>query len=248
MKRFLSDLMRGPGQQSEPAVHSDMQSFVVQGVSLEVPQEYADLTRVMNALRKGHYERQEASALQHNLEQDDRLLDLGSGLGFVACKAGQTLAAENITCVEANPNLIPVIKRNLDTNGLSAARVLHGAVCATDGSGETDFHVGANFTASSRSAEGRRRYDTIQVPALSFSELLSDIRPTVITCDVEGEELELFRTPLPPQVRLVVMEVHLVWLGDVGIQKLFDAMHRQGFVYRPKGSSDAIVCFKRIEA
>ncbi|MEM7212379.1 MAG: hypothetical protein AAF479_10885, partial [Pseudomonadota bacterium] len=111
MKLNLRDILGGKSGLTEvtDAAPEGAQRFVVQGVKLDVPAEYAGLKRVINALRNGHYEKHEALALQYNLEPEDRLLDLGSGLGFVACKASQTIPAANITCVEANPSLLPVI-------------------------------------------------------------------------------------------------------------------------------------------
>ena len=52
----------------------------------------------------------------------------------------------------------------------------------------------------------------------------AEATPTVIVCDVEGEELNLMQTALPPNVRLVIMEIHRTWLGDAGIAQLFAEM------------------------
>ena len=96
------------------------------------------------------------------------------------------------------------------------------------------------------SAEGRGQFETHQVPALNFADVLELSRPTVITCDVEGAELDLMDTILPSSVWFVCVEVHLVWLGERGIQQFFEKMHRQGFAYHPRGSAGGIVCFKRL--
>ncbi len=60
--------------------------------------------------------------------------------------------------------------------------------------------------------------------------------------------MDLMDTTLSASVRLVCLEVHLVWLGERGIQQFFAKMHGQGFAYHPKGSVGGIVCFKRIGA
>ncbi len=215
---------------------------------IELPEAFAGKTRIIEALEKGRYEAEEARALRRNLEPGDRLLDLGSGIGVIASLAARTIPASDITCVEANPDLIPTLRANLDRNGASDATLLHGAVCTAPETPEIDFHIGPNFTAASLSAEGRKRFRTFSVPALKFSDILERARPTFITCDVEGAEMDLMDTPLPDSVRLVCLEVHPVWLGERGIQQFFEKMHRQGFAYHPKGSAGGIVCFKRIEA
>lgn len=229
------------------SVDPDRLSFELFGkIRIGVPETFSRKTRILEALRKGRYEAEEAQALQRNLEPDDRLLDLGSGIGAIASLAAQAIPSAHITCVEANPDLLPVIQANLERNGASEATLLHGAVCSAPDGSDIEFHVGPNFTAASLSAEGRGQFTTIRVPTLKFSELLERSKPTFITCDVEGAELDLLETTLPASVRFFCLEVHLSWLGEHGIQELFNRMHAHGFAYHPRGSSGSIVCFKRM--
>ncbi|MEL7152497.1 MAG: FkbM family methyltransferase [Pseudomonadota bacterium] len=230
----------------KPDVQSSLQFRLFDKITVEVPPSFASKKRVINALKQSRYEAEEARALQAHLTADDRLLELGSGIGVLGALAAQTLPATNITCVEANEALLPVIRTNLDRNGASAATLLHGAVCSDPAASEIDFHIGPKFTAASLSAEGRGSYQTHRVPALRFADVLDQAKPTFIMCDVEGAERDLIETKLPASVRFLCLELHLVWLGDLGIQQFFEAMHSQGFAYHPKGSSGGIVCFKRI--
>lgn len=227
----------------------DLLSFeLFSKIRVEVPEAFSKKTRIHQALKTGRYEAEEARALQRNLDPEDRLLDLGSGIGAIASLAAQTIPSRSITCIEANPDLLPIIRGNLDRNNASEATLIHGAVCSSPQSSEAEFHIGPNFTAASLSAEGRGRFKTIHVPTLRFSELLAQSDPTFITCDVEGAELDLLETTLPASVRFFCLEVHLVWLGERGIQEFFNRMHAQEFAYHPKGSAGGIVCFKRISS
>ena len=73
--------MKGRGQMAE---------FKIGGVRLEVPD--VQLTEgVRQQLNKGTYEWAEAKALGEVLRKGDRVLDLGSAIGFVACCAAQVL-------------------------------------------------------------------------------------------------------------------------------------------------------------
>lgn len=221
--------------------------FETSGVRIELPEHMRRNRGIHGLLQRGHYEKQEAAALSQNLLPEDRLLELGAGLGFISCKAAQTIPAGNITLVEANPKLIPVIHRTLELNGCTEATVLHGAVSAGPGREAGAFYVGPNFMAASLAKEGRGNFTEVSVPVLDFSEVLGRARPTVIIMDVEGSELDLLAVPLPDYVRLVIMEIHRGWLGDAGIQALFERLHAQGFVYWAKGSTGAILCFARAE-
>ena len=215
-------------------------------ITIQVPKSFERKTRIINALQNGHYEASEVRALQAHLEPQDRLLDLGSGIGVVASLAAQTIPGGHVTCVEANAALLPIIRSNLDRNGAQDATLLHGAVCSDPAEDQIDFHIGPNFTAASLTVEGRKRFKTHRVPALRFSDVLAQSRPTFITCDIEGGEQNLLETPLPASVRFFCLEIHLSWLGERGIQQFFDRMHAQGFAYHPKGSAGGIVCFKRV--
>ena len=233
-------------RKSKTTAKDGLQFRLFDRITIEVPASFSRRTRILKALQDGRYEAEEARAMQRNLQPTDRLLDLGSGIGVIASLAAQIIPAENITCVEANADLLEVIRANLGRNNAAAATVLHGAVCSAPVAAEVDFHIGQNFTAASLSAEGRGQFETHQVPALNFADVLELSRPTVITCDVEGAELDLMDTILPSSVWFVCVEVHLVWLGERGIQQFFEKMHRQGFAYHPRGSAGGIVCFKRL--
>ncbi|MEM1299793.1 MAG: FkbM family methyltransferase [Pseudomonadota bacterium] len=202
----------------------------------------------MNDLARGTYEREEATTMTRHLVLEDRLLELGAGIGFMTCKAAQILPAEQITAVEANPALLPIIRNNFALNGCADVALLHGAVTSGPDAPDGVFYVGPNFTAASTSKVGRGNFREISVPVLDFAVLLERAAPTVVVMDVEGGELELAEVALPESVRLVIMEVHRDWLGDTGIRVLFDRMHAQGFVYTPEGSNGAVVCFARIDA
>ena len=230
----------------DPDKPTGLQFRLFDRITVEVPPSFASRKRIINVLKQGRYEAEEARALQAHLTEDDRLLELGSGIGVLGSLAAQIIPARNITCVEANEALLPVIRGNLDRNGASAATLLHGAVCSKPEAAEIDFHIGPNFTAASLSSEGRGSFRTHRVPALRFADVLEQVTPTFILCDVEGAELDLIETTLPASVRFFCLEIHLVWLGEAGIQRVFDKMHRQGFAYHPKGSAGGIVCFKRI--
>ena len=44
-------------------------------------------------------------------------------------------------------------------------------------------------------------------------------------------------------LRAAVIELHPQWIGQDGVQKVFDAMHRAGLTYFPRASEGKVVTF-----
>lgn len=226
-----------------------MPEFQLDDVSLSIP-ETALGERVRIALEAGNFEQDEARALRGHFRPDDRLLDLGSGTGYIAAIAGRIAGGEAVTAVEALPHMVEVAKANLVRNGVHGARMLWGAAVPSAHQGEqVRFAARRQFWASSIVPEGQaRRSQHIDVPALRMDALLQHSRATVVSCDIEGGELDLFEADLPMDVRLVILEIHPKLYGDAGTGRVFSALSRNDLVYCARRSVGSTVVFRRIVA
>jgi hypothetical protein len=83
------------------------------------------------------------------------------------------------------------------------------------------------------------------VPQRPLAEALAEARPTVLVCDIEGAEATLLPEGDWSCLRLAVIELHPQWIGQAGVQAVFDAMHRAGLTYFPKASEGKVVTFRR---
>lgn len=222
-----------------------MAVFEINGTTLDVPE--AMLTpAIRRMLEKGWYEGEEYRALSAHLATRDRVLELGSGIGYLATICGLTVGAQNVTTVEANPELQPVIQGNFARNGVADITLIHGvAVAALSGEGDEDFHVPPAFWAAARNSTAPGLSKRIEVPGIAVDSLLDRIRPTVLIVDVEGAEEDFFQTPLPNEVRVIVMELHPECYGQQAVTNLFQRLFGLGFGYQVKGSSGAVVVFVR---
>jgi FkbM family methyltransferase len=221
-----------------------MPSFSLRGLTLTLP-DAALRGGLQQALASGRYEGQEADAILRHLRPGDRFLDLGAGIGFLCALAARVVGAESVTGVEAGPETAAQARANLAANGFPATRILHGAV--TEGAaGEVEFGQRPAFWASALKTGGDwpANARVLRVPALPIGPLLEQVRPTVLSCDIEGAELKVLAQPLPG-VRLVVAEIHPAVYGAGGTRRLFDALSAQGFAYLPEGSRGAVVVFGR---
>lgn len=224
-----------------------MAVFKIKGVTLEVPDSYLT-DGLRRQLEHGTYERNEALALGEVLLKGDRVLDLGSAIGFVACSAARLTPGGNITCVEANPELIPVLENNLKQNRAGEAGLIHGAVVPDNHAGdEVTFNLHPAFYSSSLSdKKDGAATRPVTVPALRLPDLLTAFDPDVVTMDLEGAEATISQYPWPGRVRMVVMEIHPKFYGLEGVNDIFAGMARNGFAYQPKGSRRDVVVFQRI--
>jgi FkbM family methyltransferase len=125
----------------------------------------------------GWYEGEERRALKAHLNSQDRVLEIGGGAGFITCVAAQMVGPESVTTVEANSNMLSVIRANLTANSFEGVTLRHGAVLAQAAPGtKANLHVPEAFWAASvtNSASGK----TLTCPAIGFDRLVDDrIRP-----------------------------------------------------------------------
>lgn len=203
---------------------------------------------ILAALENGSYERQEARELPRIIEDGERILEIGGGIGYISTLAA---ADERTSCVrvyEANPKLIPIIKEVHSLNGVKGVEIINGVLSDSCDEKFFDFYIRKDFWASSLSAEPWEYEKVISTPNLSFSDAIIQFQPTLIICDIEGGEQELFATAELPGVSKVYLEVHQAVLGGSGMKALFDAMSAKGFHYDQRHSCGQVVLFTHIDS
>lgn len=224
-----------------------MAEFVVRGIRLDIP-DSALSPPLRDALSSERYEANETRAVQRHLTPKDRVLELGAGCGYLAAVAAQVTGADRVVAVEPNPEMGPVIVRTMELNGLSPVTVLPAAAVPGAGGGTVPFFVRRAFWAASLDERGVPRERRIEVPARGLDGLLEEHGPSVLIVDTEGSERDLFATPLPQNLRLIIVELHPSRYGPAGVKHVFDALSASGFAYCPPGSQGDVVVFERVEA
>jgi len=220
------------------------QSFHFGGMNIAV--QSAHLTPpIIKALSSGQYENAERAAIERHVQAGDRVLDLGGGIGCTGVVAGRIVGGDNLMILEANGDLMADITDNLAANDVQGAKLVHAAVIARKDTANISFFKSKGFWAGSILPGNATKSKQVDVAACAFSDILKQFEPTVVICDTEGLETELFHHALPSYVRLVIIELHPNLYGQETIKALFDRLSEMAFSYIPYGSRGPVVCFGR---
>ena len=185
--------------------------FVVGDVVLEAPNPPVSRS-VRKSLRNDDYERAELYLVRHLVRPGDTVLDLGSGLGLTCIAAARASRGGRIVGYEANPAIAPLAAKNVQRNGVQA-EIRNRAIAQEKG--DCEFHVRRSFTASSALRTKNSR--VIRVEADAFKDILTELRPAVIVCDIEGIEKDLFAFATLWSVQRLILEVHPQLIGETGV-------------------------------
>lgn len=220
------------------------QSFTFGGMSIAVQSAYLT-PKITEALSSGRYENAERSAINMHVTRMDRVLDLGGGIGCTGVVAGRIVGGSNLMIVEANGDLLSDISTNLVANGVIGAQLINSAIVATKTTGHISFFKSKGFWAGSLLDGNAPDAQEIKVTALPLLDVVAEFEPSVIICDTEGIEAEIFQHRLPNHVRLIILELHPKLYDQDTIKLLFDRLSQMGFSYLPRGSRGAVICFGR---
>lgn len=177
------------------------------------------------------YEGTEVALASEWITGDDKVLELGSAVGFVALYCIKTLGVRDYAMVEANPGLVRVAARNIALNEVQPPPpLIHAAVTGENGS--ADFHVTPDFWSSS-TIRRTPQVDTISVPAMTIPTIMAQLpfTPDTLIVDIEGGE-----AAIPPEhfapFRKVIIETHARVVGKAAIEALLGGLARLGFERR----------------
>jgi FkbM family methyltransferase len=209
------------------------------------------LDEVVGGIERGSYERTEGNQVQRLVVTDDRVIELGAGLGFLSALVMSTTNVADYVAVEADPRLRDVIERTHELNGVTGPLTIESCVATCSDalieSGSVDFFVSKKFCASSLREVGRLKH-TVKVPVVSLRELIDTHRSNVLICDIEGAETDIFNGTDLGTIEKVMMEVHPNLIGQEGMQQIFKSLVEHDFVYDADVSMGNVVCFRKLAA
>jgi FkbM family methyltransferase len=200
---------------------------IVEGQRFVAPREFvAPVLRCRFIL--GRYERPERDLLRRHLDPSKPVVELGAGLGVVACLTNRRLHdPTRHVVVEANPALLPVLEMN---RRLNAARftMVHGALAY--GGPTAALRFGEDYLATMAEKSG----GDVEVPALTLASLLARFPGDgiVLVCDIEGAETDLVATEtavLAQRVAILILEEHPKVVPAAVRAAMFERLRTAGF-------------------
>ncbi|CUH77022.1 FkbM family methyltransferase [Tropicibacter naphthalenivorans] len=202
--------------------------------------------RVRGALRDDLYERKECDAVMRVVQPGDRVLELGGGLGYMSTLLSVKKGVSRVISYEANPALIPYIRQVHEANGVTNVEV-RNALLSPQAGEPVPFYVRRNFLGSSMDREADVNSITAEhmIERHALAPVLQELCPDVLVCDIEGAEADLIPAGDWSGLRAAIIELHPQWIGQTGVQAVFDAMHKAGLTYFPKASEAKVVTFRR---
>ena len=200
--------------------------------------------RVRTLLRQNQYEEKETKAALRVVQKGDRVVEMGAGMGYMSSIIAKNCAPSEVHAFEANPALIPCIRRVHSENGITNATV-HHALLGPE-AGEAEFYVRQQFVESSMLPDPAESVvSTHKVRVLPARETIAGIDPDVLICDIEGAEEMVIPLLDLSRVKNAIVELHPQYIGLNGVKRVFDAMAAGGLVYNPRRSEAKVVTFTR---
>lgn len=208
------------------------------------PEIISDL--IADRIRQGLYEHKEAQQLKRIIQPGERILEIGGGIGFISTLCSKNTNTEAIRVFEANPDLVPFIAEVHKLNDVHNAEAVNAVLGSKAEPATIEFYQRQHFWASSLSPEPYGYVKSVPVPARSFSREIEEFRPSLIICDIEGGEVDLFMNANLSGVQRVYLEVHQKVIGKRGMKTLFDAFSARNFHYDQRYSMGGVVMFSHI--
>jgi len=175
------------------------------------------------------YEIYERQIIQNNLPDHEPVIELGASIGVVSCTVNRRLAAPaQHVVVEANPELIPTLKKNRDMN-----RCQFAIVEAAIGYGNDSIPFFSNGMSLAGSIYGKGQ--TMEVPAKTLQAIAEDagFRHFTLISDIEGSEIGLLEHEMDfvrEHVGLILMETHdETPYGEDGVKLVLEKLAANGF-------------------
>jgi len=194
------------------------------------------------------YEPVEINFVKQYLDPDRDVIDLGSSLGVVASHVGRKLnAGRRVICVEANPELLDIIRANVTRNAPHVqVEIVSGAVDYPPDRREFVELVLGFDNLVAHIVEDEVVPQGIFVPAISLSEIIRQhhLGEYALVSDIEGSEaglLEMDDAALS-HCRQMIIELHhtvrrerIVWSEELAAELRekygFRQIDRRGMVY-----------------
>lgn len=205
---------------------------------------------IVDSILAGRYERNEIALGLACIKPGARILELGAGAGIVGAILARHCKPAAMVSVEANPRLIPHIRRLHEVNGLTDQINLRHCIVssAPDAPKTVTFHLRKNFLGSALTADPDGLSEAVEVPVVPYARLTRNFAHDTIMMDIEGAELDFLRHAKLGHINTFVAEFHRRIFGREGIQECRHLLRRAGLVLDTDLTHADVHVFQRPQA
>ncbi len=211
----------------------------LKGIKLDVKRPELN-EEVREALIRGHYEHSEYDIISSILTGNERVLELGTCTGFLACYMAKKCGSENVVSVEANPELTDLIESNCRLNNVSPRLI--NAIASVEDDIEVPFYIHERVFSSSLKHDEKAR-KTYQ-KTIDVNRLINEFRPHVIMMDIEGGETDLLPALELDGVNYLIVEFHPHRCSADEIEVAFNAILSKNYQFNLAVSHDNVFTFQ----
>jgi FkbM family methyltransferase len=196
---------------------------------------------ILVLLADGEYEREELEIVRRTLRRDDVVMELGTGLGFLASYCARSIGSDRVFTFEANRAMESQIRRTFARNGVSPS--LRICMLGRE-TGMAELSVNPDFRGSSTVKRVHGGH-VVPVPVEPFGAAMASIRPTYLIIDIEGGEADLLAHADLSGVQRICMEVHPWALGADGVRAVRARLEAAGFTVSSELSTEGVWFLER---
>lgn len=190
----------------------------------------------------GLYEKSERKLFLNHFPVDMPIIELGAGIGVVACISNRylTVPTRHIV-VEANPNIIEHLERNRKINH-SQFKIIHAALSYEKE--QASFNIHRIFIAS---GIHNNNSGSITVPAITLQKIAKEANFNAfnLICDIESGEFQLIKHEISfmrDHVKWFLVEIHKRFGERIHHKTAMQILMNNGFELIEKCNN--VFCFR----
>ena len=156
------------------------------------------------------------------VSKEDKVLDIGANLGLfslLSCNAKKIISIEPIT------ECIPVLKKNLQRNGLLKKSTIINMAVGKKGKLILKKEGKINLSK----VTDKKGKDTIEIESDSLKYFAEKYNANFLRMDVEGYEYDILMNKIPKNIKKIAMEFHTTLLGKKRVLELMRYFDKESF-------------------
>lgn len=189
-------------------------------VGIIVPSTDDNLTTLNILVGQGTYEDDLTKYFMKNIKPAMTCVDVGCNIGYFSLLMGMKVdiyKGGKVFCFEANPNLIPIIKSNMNMHYFSHCKVINALIGSNND--EIIFNVNREFSGnSSINNVGNQKTEQIKMKTTRLDDYYDEFGIVdYMKIDIEGSEYDAFlgaeKLIKNKRIRNIIFEYNVGMLG-----------------------------------